>query len=319
MASTGKEPIGSMGNDVPLAVLSRKPYRLFNYFKQLFAQVTNPPIDPIREELVMTLSGYLGSLQHNLLDETPNHVKMVRFKNPVINNTYFQVVKNLRYKGFSAANLSLLFDARQGSDGLEKAVDQLCIDAEKAVDDGKNYIILSDREIEEHLAPIPSLMAVSAVHHHLISKRKRMQIDIVVESAEPREVMHFALLFGYGASIINPYMSFAIIDKLVKNKAIQLDYQKAEENYVKSINNGILKIMSKMGISTLRSYRSSQIFEVVGVHNDVIDKYFGGTISRIGGIGMSEIAEEVLIPHRKAFITEQQPEKLTEGVYTYRK
>ncbi len=319
MASTGKEPIGSMGNDVPIAVLSRKPYRLFNYFKQLFAQVTNPPIDPIREELVMTLSGYLGSLQHNLLDETPNHVKMVRFRNPVINNTYFQVVKNLRYKGFSAANLSLLFDARQGSEGLEKAVDQLCMDAEKAVDEGKNYIILSDRDIEEHLAPIPSLMAVSAVHHHLIVKRKRMQIDIVVESAEPREVMHFALLFGYGASIINPYMSFAIIDKLVKNKAIQLDYQKAEENYVKSINNGILKIMSKMGISTLRSYRSSQIFEVVGVHNDVINKYFGGTISRIGGIGMSEIAEEVLIPHRKAFINEQQPEILTEGVYSYRK
>jgi glutamate synthase (NADPH) large chain len=319
MAATGKEPIGSMGNDVPLAVLSRKPYRLFNYFKQLFAQVTNPPIDPIREELVMTLSGYLGSLQQNLLETSPDHVKMVRFRNPVISNTYFQVVKNLRYKGFSASCLPMLFDSTKGAEGLQTAVDQLCLDAEKAVDEGKNYIILSDRGISRDIAPIPSLMAVSAVHHHLIGKRKRMQIDLVVESAEPREVMHFALLFGYGASIINPYMSFAIIDKLVKDKAIQLDYQKAEENYITSINKGILKIMSKMGISTLRSYRSSQIFEAVGIHQDVIKKYFAGTITRIGGIGMHEIAEEILVPHRKAFVEEQQPEILTEGVYSYRK
>ncbi len=319
MAATGKEPIGSMGNDVPLAVLSRKPYRLFNYFKQLFAQVTNPPIDPIREELVMTLSGYLGSLQQNLLETSPDHVKMVRFRNPVISNTYFQVVKNLRYKGFSAASLKMLFDPSDGAEGLQSSVDRLCNDAEKAVDEGKNYIILSDRGIEQNLAPVPSLLAVSAVHHHLIAKRKRMQIDIVVESAEPREVMHFALLFGFGASIINPYMSFAVIDKLVREKAIQLDYQKAEANYINSVNKGILKIMSKMGISTLRSYRSSQIFEAVGIHKDVIDRYFAGIVTRIGGIGMAEIAEEVLIPHRKAFTTEQQPEILTEGVYSYRK
>jgi glutamate synthase (NADPH/NADH) large chain len=319
MAATGKEPIGSMGNDVPLAVLSRKPYRLFNYFKQLFAQVTNPPIDPIREELVMTLSGYLGSLQQNLLETSPDHVKMVRFRNPVISNTYFQVVKNLRYKGFSAASLKMLFDASNGAEGLQSAVDRLCLNAEKAVDEGKNYIILSDRGIEQNLAPVPSLLAVSAVHHHLVEKRKRMQIDIVVESAEPREVMHFALLFGFGASIINPYMSFAVIDKLVREKAIQLDYQKAEANYINSVNKGILKIMSKMGISTLRSYRSSQIFEAVGIHKDVIDRYFAGTVTRIGGIGMAEIAEEALIPHRKAFTEEQQPEILTEGVYSYRK
>ena len=319
MAATGKEPTGSMGNDVPVAVLSRKPYRLFNYFKQLFAQVTNPPIDPIREELVMTLSGYLGSLQQNLLETSPDHVKMVRFRNPVISNTYFEVVKNLRYKGFSSANLKMHFEADKGAEGLKDAVDRLCLDAEKAVDEGKNYIILSDREIGEKTAPIPSLMAVSAVHHYLIRKRKRMQIDIVVETAEPREVMHFALLFGYGASVINPYLSFAIIEKLVKDKAIQLDYQKAEENYVNSINKGILKIMSKMGISTLRSYRSSQIFEAIGIHEEVIDRYFAGTVSRIGGIGLEEIAEEVLIPHRKAFKDEQQPEILTEGVYNYRK
>ncbi len=319
MAATGKEPIGSMGNDVPLAVLSKKPYRLFNYFKQLFAQVTNPPIDPIREELVMTLSGFLGSLQQNLLETSPDHVKMVRFKNPVISNTYFNVVKNLRYKGFSAAHLNLHFDALKGGEGLQNAVDQLCIDAEKAVDEGKNYIILSDRGITKDVAPIPSLMAVSAVHHHLINKRKRMQIDIVVETAEPREVMHFALLFGYGASIINPYMVFSVISKLVKEKAIQLDYQKAEENYINSINKGILKIMSKMGISTLRSYRSSQIFEALGINPDVINRYFAGTTSRIGGIGMDEIAEEVLIPHRKAFSEELQVDILTEGVYAFRK
>ena len=319
MAETGKEPVSSMGNDVPVAVLSKKPYRLFNYFKQLFAQVTNPPIDPIREELVMTLSGFIGSLQDNLLDTSPVHVKMVRFKNPVISNTYFQLVKNLRYKGFSAANLSLLFDAKSGAEGLKATVDKLCLEAEKAVDEGKNYIILSDRGITENLAPVPSLLAVSAVHHHLIKTKKRMQIDLVIETAEPREVMHFALLFGYGASIINPYMSFAVIDKLVKTKAIQLDYQKAEENYVHSINKGILKIMSKMGISTLRSYRSSQIFEAIGIHSEVINKYFEGTVSRIGGIGMEEIAEEILIPHRKAFTIEQQPEILTEGVYAFRK
>ena len=319
MAATGKEPVGSMGNDVPVAVLSHKPYRLFNYFKQLFAQVTNPPIDPIREELVMTLSGYLGSIQSNLVETAPDNVKVVRFRNPVISNTYFQVVKNLRYKGFSAANLHLHFEAKQGAAGLQAVIEQLCLDAEKAVDEGKNYIILSDRGITEDIAPVPSLLAVSAVHHHLIKKGKRMQIDIVVESAEPREVMHFALLFGYGASIINPYMAFAVISKLVKEKAIQLDYEKARDNYINSINKGLLKIMSKMGICTLRSYRSSQIFEAVGIQSDVINKYFEGTVSRIGGIGISEIVEEVLIPHRKAFVVEQQPEMLTEGVFSYRK
>lgn len=319
MAATGKEPTGSMGNDAPLAVLSHKPYRLFDYFKQLFAQVTNPPIDPIREELVMTLSGYLGSLQQNLLDESPDKVKMVRFKNPVISNTYFEIVKNLRYKGFSSATLMMHFDASRGTDGLRDAIERLCRDSEKAVDEGKNYIILSDRGISHDKAPIPSLLAVSAVHHYLIRKRKRMQIDLVIESAEPREVMHFALLFGYGASIVNPYLCFAVIERLVKEKTIQLDYQKAEENFINSINKGLLKIMSKMGISTLRSYRSSQIFEAVGIHPDVIDTYFAGTISRIGGIGLSEIAEETLIPHRRAFSDEPFRERLNEGVYSFRK
>jgi glutamate synthase (NADPH/NADH) large chain len=318
MAATGKEPVSSMGNDAPIAVLSEKPQRLFSYFKQVFAQVTNPPIDPIREELVMTLSGYLGSFQDNLLETSPAHVKMVRFRNPVISNTTFQLVKNLKYKGFSNTILPLHFEASRGGEGLEEAVDDLCANAESAVDEGKNYIILSDRGITEKYAPIPSLLAVSAVHHHLIKKRKRMQIDLVIESAEPREVMHFALLFGYGASIINPYLSLAVIEKLVKQKAIQLDYQKAEGNYINAINKGILKIMSKMGISTLRSYRSSQIFEAVGIDTGVIKKYFEGTVSRIGGIGMAEIAKEAAISHSNAF-SEQAKPTLTDVLYSYRR
>jgi glutamate synthase (NADPH/NADH) large chain len=319
MAETAKEPIGSMGNDVPTTVLSRKPYRLFYYFKQLFAQVTNPAIDPIREELVMTLTGYLGSLQTNVLSESPSHVKMVKFKSPVINNTYFQVVKNLRYKGFSNRVIPIHFDASKGAKGLEEGLEEICRSAEEAVDQNNNYIILTDRGIEEDKAPIPSLLAVSAVHHHLISRRKRMQIDIVVESAEPREVMHFALLFGYGASIINPYMSFAIIEQLVNQKVIQQDFDKAQENYIQAINKGLLKILSKMGISTLRSYRAAQIFEAIGIHPDVVDRYFEGTVSRIGGIGLDEIAEEALIPHRKAFSDDVHAMILTEGVYSYRK
>jgi len=319
MAESAKEPIGSMGNDVPTTVLSKKPYRLFSYFKQLFAQVTNPAIDPIREEMVMTLTGYLGSLQTNVLDETPDHVKMVKFKSPVINNTYFQVVKNLRYKGFSNRVIPIHFDASRGAAGLEEALQDICRQAEEAVDENNNYIILSDRDITENLAPIPSLLAVSAVHHHLINKRKRMQIDIVVESAEPREVMHFALLFGYGASIINPYMSFAVIEQLVEKRVIQQDFEKAQKNYIEAVNKGLLKILSKMGISTLRSYRSAQIFEAIGIHPDVTDKYFEGTVSRIGGIGLEEIAEETLIPHRKAYTEDVHALMLTEGVYSYRK
>jgi len=319
MAESAKEPIGSMGNDVPTTVLSKKPYRLFSYFKQLFAQVTNPAIDPIREEMVMTLTGYLGSLQTNLLNETPDLAKMVKFKSPVINNTYFQVVKNLRYKGFSNRVIPIHFNASKGAQGLEKAVEDICRQAEEAVDENNNYIILSDRDISENQAPIPCLLAVSAVHHHLINKRKRMQIDIVVESAEPREVMHFALLFGYGASIINPYMSFAVIEQLVQKRVIQQDFEKAQKNYIEAVNKGLLKILSKMGISTLRSYRSAQIFEAVGIHSDVTEKYFEGTVSRIGGIGLEEIAEEVLIPHRKAYTEDVHALMLTEGVYSYRK
>jgi len=319
MATTAKEPTGSMGNDAPPAVLSEKPYRLFNYFKQLFAQVTNPAIDPIREELVMTLTGYLGSTQTNLLETHPDHVKLVKFKTPVVSNTTFELIKRLSYKGFASTTIPMLFKASEGAGGLERAVDGICKAAEKAVDEGKNYIILSDRGISAEQAPIPSLMAVSAVHHHLINTRKRMQIDIVVESAEPREVMHFALLFGYGASIINPYMCFATIEKLVKENKMQMDYDRAEWNFMHAVEKGLLKILSKMGISTLRSYRAAQIFEAIGIDKSIINKYFEGTHSRIGGIGMEELTREILMPHQQAFFPEPLASPLTEGIYHYRK
>lgn len=319
MAESGNEPVGSMGNDTPVAAISDKPQRLFNYFKQLFAQVTNPAIDPIREELVMSLTGYIGSLQQNLLDEMPDHCKMVKCISPVVSNTYFQVIKNLKYKGFSTEVITMHFPVCAGGQGLEEAIQSLCVSVEKAVDSGKNYIILSDRGINPEFAPIPSLLAVSAVHHYLISKRKRMQIDLVVETADAREVHHFALLFGYGASIINPYLCFAAIEKLVNDKVIQLDYQKAEDNYIKALNKGLLKILSKMGISTLRSYRGAQIFEAVGIHPDVINKYFTGTASRIGGIKLSDIADEALAPHEKAFSPKNSEESEVAGIYAYRK
>jgi glutamate synthase (NADPH/NADH) large chain len=319
MAETGKEPIGSMGNDTPPAVLSARPQRLFNYFKQLFAQVTNPAIDPIREELVMSLTGYLGSLQQDHLEDVPDLVKTISFKSPVINNTYFEVVKKLRYKGFSNAVIPMHFEAAKGGEGLKRALDDMCAAAVQAVDEGKNYIILSDRGLDGKKAAIPSLLAVSAVHHHLISQRKRMQTDIIVETADVREVHHFALLFGYGASIINPYLCFSVIDKLVKEKVIQVDYQRAEENFIHAVNKGLLKILSKMGISTLRSYRAAQIFEAVGIEEDLVNKYFRGTTSRIGGIGLEEIAAEALITHSEAYNDTESQWRLFDGVYNYRK
>jgi len=319
MAEGGQEPVGSMGNDTPTAVLSKKPQRLFSYFKQLFAQVTNPSIDPIREELVMSLTGYIGAFQKNLLDELPDHCHVLKFKLPVITNSEFQVLKNLQYKGFSTVIIPILFNAAEGGAGLEKTLEEICKAAEKAVDEGKNYIILSDRGVDKDKAPVPSLLAISAVHHFLIDKRKRMQIDLIIETAEAREVHHFALLFGYGASVINPYLSFAVIQKLVEKKAIQQDYAKAEENYVKAVNKGLLKVLSKMGISTLRSYRTAQIFEAVGIHPDVINKYFEGTVSRIGGIGINEIAREALMSHSLAFTEPENEPNLLDGVYNYRK
>ncbi len=290
MGREGKEPVGSMGNDTPLAVLSDKPQLLFNYFRQLFAQVTNPPIDPIREELVMSLSLYIGCQETNLLEPSPDLCKMVKLTSPVINNRDLDILRHLGYKGFRTLTLPTLFDAAGQTKSMEQALAKICRDSEKAVDDGYNYIILSDRGVNASQAAIPSLLALSAVHHHLIDKRKRMQTAIIVESAEPREVMHFALLFGFGASGVNPYMVFAVLDDLVKRHEIQLDYATAEKNYIKAVNKGMLKVLSKMGISTLRSYRGSQIFEAVGLSQELLDRYFRGMVSRIGGIGIEGLS-----------------------------
>ena len=321
MAMESKEPTGSMGNDTPLAVLSKKPQRLYNYFKQLFAQVTNPPIDPIREGLVMSLTNYIGALQGNLLEETPLHCKLIRFDSPIVINTDLKKIKDLEHEAFTNVTLPMLFKASGGGKALKDALDKLCHEAEKAVDNKINYIILSDRQISPTLAPIPSLLAVAAVHHHLINVKKRMQVGLVVETAEPREVMHFALLLGYGASVINPYGAFGAIDELCRSGEIKIEYKEARKNYIKAVDNGLLKIFSKMGISTLRSYHGSQIFEAVGISREVVDQYFNGTVSRIEGIGLKEIAEEAVIPHRNAFKSKSEEEYLphTEGFYHYRK
>lgn len=319
MALEGKEPVSSMGNDTPVAVLSDKPQRLFAYFRQLFAQVTNPPIDPIREELVMSLTCFIGSHHANMLEPSAEHCKVVKLKSPIITNREFDLLKNIRYKGFSTVELPMLFPLSGGASALEDAVNSLCKMAEEAVDTGHNYLILTDRGVNGEMVAIPSLLAVSAVHHHLIACRKRMQIDIVVESAEPREIMHFALLFGYGASVINPYMAYAVLNDLVKNSEIQSDYDTAEKHYIKSVNKGLLKVLSKMGISTLRSYRGAQIFEAIGISTSVLNRYFEGTISKIEGITLEDIARDAIFMHNEGFGTSEPKESVNEGVYTWRK
>ncbi|MDR1344291.1 MAG: glutamate synthase large subunit, partial [Tannerellaceae bacterium] len=319
MVSEGKEPTGSMGNDTPLAVLSSKPQRLFNYFRQIFAQVTNPPIDPIREELVMSLYLYIGCQEANMFEPSPDQCKMVRLQSPVITNEDLDILTHLGYKGFKTITIPLLFAATEGTEGLEKAIDSLCVQAEKAVDEGYNYIILSDRGVTGKQAPVPSLLALSAIHHHLIDKRKRMQTAIVIETAEACEVMHFALLFGFGASAVNPYMAYAILDDLVKRHEVQLDYHTAEKNYIKAISKGLLKIISKMGISTLSSYRGAQIFEAVGIGEKTLNRYFRGMSSTVGGIDLSDIVNDVLRMHGEAFKSDQAPQLENRGIYAYRK
>ncbi|WP_303746040.1 glutamate synthase central domain-containing protein, partial [uncultured Muribaculum sp.] len=255
MVVDAKEPVNSMGNDTPLAVMSNEPQLLFNYFRQHFAQVTNPPIDPLREELVMSLDSYIGAIDMNLLEPNPEICKMVLLKRPIITNQELDILCNLRYKGFNTRKLSMTFPVKEGAEGITKALERLCKEAEAAVDEGCNYIVLSDRGVNADNAPIPSLLATSAVHHHLIDCKKRLQTALVVETADAREVMHFALLSGYGASAINPYLAFAVINDLVERQEIQLDYNTAVKNYIKAIDKGLLKVMSKMGISTLTSYK----------------------------------------------------------------
>ncbi|WP_368329140.1 glutamate synthase central domain-containing protein, partial [Phocaeicola vulgatus] len=294
MCNTGAEPIASMGNDTPLAVLSDRPQLLFNYFRQQFAQVTNPAIDPIREELVMSLTEYIGAVGMNILVPSESHCKMVRLPHPVLNNTQLDILCNIRYKGFNTVKLPIVFEVSKGKTGLQEALNDLCKQAEQSVTDGVNYIILSDRFVDDTHAAIPSLLAVSAVHHHLISVQKRVQTALIVESGEIREVMHAALLLGYGASAINPYMAFAVLDELVRKGDVQMNYETAEKNYIKAIRKGLFKIMSKMGISTIRSYRGAKIFEAVGVSEELLRSYFGTQTSSIGGIRLEEAARDAI-------------------------
>ena len=319
MALQGKEPIHSMGNDAPMAVFSDKPQLLFNYFRQLFAQVTNPPIDPIREGLVMALTNYIGSVQKNILEESPEHCRLIKFKSPIITNTDLGKIKDLRHQLFTHVTLQMVYPVHTGAAGLKNALNELCKNAEAAVDQQTNFIILSDRSISEDMAPIPSLLAVSAVHHHLIRQKKRMQVGLLVETGEAREVTHFAQLLAFGASIINPYVPFAILDDLVKQGEIEMPYTQARKNYVRAIDKGILKIMSKMGISTLRSYHGAQIFEAIGLSETMIDNYFSGTPSQIGGIDLPELAREIMKIHQEIFSPENGTGLLPhKGIYSYR-
>ena len=301
MATNGQEPTASMGNDTPLAVLSGHAQVFFNYFRQQFAQVTNPAIDSIRESLVMSLSEYIGRVGSGILSPDESNCKMVRLPHPILTNTQLDILCNIRYKGFNTVKLPMLFECSKGEDGLRESLDALCKEAERSVDDGYNYIILSDRDVDEEHAAIPSLLAVSAVHHYLISVGKRVQTALIVESGEIREVMHAALLLGYGASALCPYMTYAILDDLVKRGKIQENYPTAEANYIKAVKKGLLKIMAKMGISTIRSYRGAKIFESIGLSEALLKTYFGTEVSTIGGVGLETIARDAISMHNKAF------------------
>ncbi|MBQ0151130.1 MAG: glutamate synthase large subunit [Bacteroidales bacterium] len=324
MCEKGIEPTSSMGNDTPLAVISEKPQIFFNYFRQQFAQVTNPAIDSIRESMVMSLFEYIGRVGTGILTPDEDNCKMIRLPHPILTNTQLDLLCNIRYKGFNTIKLPILFecssDSAQAAANLKRAIDNLCKKAEQCVDDGFNYIILSDRDVDETHAVIPSLLAVSAVHHYLISVGKRVQTALIVESGEIRETMHAALLLGYGASAINPYMAFAILTDLAAKGKIQLNYTTARTNYVEAMKKGLLKIMAKMGISTIRSYRGAKIFESIGLSEDILKSYFGTEMSTVGGIGLDVIARDAIRFHDAAYSAKINEDFLPNaGQFHYRK
>lgn len=319
MCTGGAEPVSSMGNDTPLAVLSTRPHLLYDYFRQQFAQVTNPPIDPIREALVMSLVEYIGAVGNHILAPNESHCKMVRLQCPILTNTQLDILCNIRYKGFKTVKLPMLFDASQGEAGLREALEHLCKEAVRAVSEGANYLVLTDRNVDASMAVIPSVLAVSAVHHYLISVKKRVQTALVVETGEMREVMHAALLLGFGASAVNPYMAFAILEDLVAKQAVQLNYETAEKNYVKSLCKGLLKVLSKMGISTIRSYRGAKLFEAIGLSEDLVETYFGSISSKVGGIGLAEIARDAVQMHKAGYKEDLSEVLEHKGIYSYRK
>ncbi|NLZ47559.1 MAG: glutamate synthase large subunit [Clostridiales bacterium] len=321
MAKTGAEPIGSMGNDTPLAVLSNKPQLLFSYFKQLFAQVTNPPIDPIREELVMSLMNYIGS-QGNILNKEISDNPFIEIESPVLSDSDMAKIKNFKDKNFKTTVIPITFKYDTGIEGFKKALDKITERASKRIKEGYNIIVLSDKKVDAYDAAIPSLLAVAALQQYLIREQTRTKVSIIVETGEARETMHIALLLGYGATAVNPYLAFETIEQMIKDGDIQgVTPEKAKENYIEAINHGLLKILSKMGICTIQSYHGAQIFEAVGLNKEFIDVYFEGTPSRVGGVGLDVIAEEVLIRHRNAYNNLRKPlrELETGGHYAWRK
>ncbi len=312
MALNGQEPVGSMGTDTPAAVLSQNSKLIYWYFKQLFAQITNPPIDPLREEIVMSLTQYLGPAR-NILMPGPEHCQMLELDHPIITNDVLEQLRHSDLPNFRGTTLSTLFDSTLGPDSLERRLEELFIEAEAAVDSGRTILVLSDRGVSSEKAPIPALLALSGIHHHLIRVGKRSQCSLIVETGEAREVHHFALLVGFGAAAINPYLAFETLQDMVNQGMLpgkdgndQADetsdvINKYIENYIKAIGKGLLKVFSKMGISTLQSYCAAQIFEIVGLNEEFTSKYFPGTSSRIGGAGIKEIATESLMRHNVAF------------------
>ena len=308
MARDGKEALGSMGDDTPLAVLSDKPQTLYNYFKQLFAQVTNPPIDAIREELVTSTLTWLGP-EGNLLDPQPESCRRIRLEHPILTDTQLAKIRHIQLDGFQSATLPILFDVTKGGAGLDGAMEALFMQADKAIAEGANLIILSDRDVDRNRAGIPALLATAGLHHHLIKQGTRTKVSLIIESGEPREVHHFGTLLGYGADAINPYLAMASIQHLIaKNMLKGVRPAKAETQYIKAVKTGVVKILSKMGISTVQSYRGAQIFEALGLHKEVVDKYFTGTPSRIQGSDMNLLAKEVKMRHMHAF-----PERPSNG------
>jgi glutamate synthase (ferredoxin) len=301
MANDGVQPLGSMGNDTPLAVLSNQPQLIYNYFKQLFAQVTNPPIDPIREEIVTSSETMLGS-EGNLIEPKPESARMIRLEHPLLTNEELEKLRHVDRPGFRAITLPIVFPAADGPAGLARALDTLFAAADQAIQGGHNIIILSDRSVSAHQARIPALLASAGLHHHLIRRGTRTRIGLVLESGEPREVHHFALLIGYGCGAINPYMAYETLDDMIRQGLLTgLDHKTAIKKYIKAAVKGVVKTMAKMGISTIASYRGAQIFEAVGLNHSVIDKYFTWTPSRIQGVGIETLAEEVLRQHAEAF------------------
>src|SRR5688572_12272601 len=300
MARAGEEAIGSMGTDTPLAVLSDRAPALFSYFKQLFAQVTNPPLDAIREELVTSMSTALGP-ERNLLKAEPESCRMIKTLSPVMDNSDLARLKEIQRPGFKTVTLPMTYKVSEGGAGLRRAMDQLCADANKAIRNGATILILSDRGVDKDIAPIPSLLATSGVHHDLVREGTRTRATLIIETGEAREVHHYCLLIGYGASAINPYLAFETLDDMIRQDMLFLEHKKAVYHYIKAVNKGVLKVMSKMGISTLQSYRGAQIFEAIGLNEDFVNTYFTNTPSRISGIGIDEVAEEVAARHRHAY------------------